>query len=169
MSDIIKVEKINNVHMKIITNSGTLQELSEFFAFRPEGYKFSPKFKARVWDGYIRLVTPFKPFLYIGLLKLLKEFADTREYILDIDPELDSQEDIPDNYGYELAKEVGIKLELRDYQNDYIVNAIRNKRSLSLSPTSCLDPKTQIEVILDQGALDYLELIRTDSSCNTSS
>lgn len=136
MSDLIKIEKINNVHMKIVADNGTLQELSEFFAFRPDGYQFSPKFKARVWDGYIRLITPFKPFLYIGLLNHLKEFAETRECRLAIDPELDEVEPVPDDYGYELAREAKIKLELRDYQNDYIVNAIRYKRSLSLSPTS---------------------------------
>jgi len=136
MTDMIKVEKINEVHMKIVADPGTLQELSEFFAFRPSGYQFSPKFKARIWDGYIRLITPFKPFLYIGLLNHLKEFAETREYNLEIDSSLEDEENVPDNYGYEIAKECGIKLELRDYQNDYIVNAIRKKRALSLSPTS---------------------------------
>jgi superfamily II DNA or RNA helicase len=139
MSEVIKVEKIDDVYMKLVADSGTLQELSEFFSFRPEGYMYSPKFKARVWDGYIRLTTPFKPFLYIGLLNYLKEFAETREYTLNIDKDLEDLEEIetiPDSYGYELAKEIGIKLDLRDYQNDYIVNAIRHKRSLSLSPTS---------------------------------
>jgi len=136
MTETIKLEKINNVHMKVISDAGTLQELSEFFAFRPENYKFNPKFKARVWDGYIRLITPFKPFLYIGLMNLLKEFAETREYNLIIDPELESKENAPDDYGYEIAKECGIKLDLYDYQNDYIVTAIRNNRSLNLSPTS---------------------------------
>ena len=136
MTDIIKVEKINEVHMKLISDAGTLQEVSEFFSFRPNGYQFNPKFKSRVWDGYFRLVTPFKPFLYVGLLGQLKEFAESRNYELQIDPELVEQENVPDDYGHELAKEAGIKLELRDYQNDYIVNAIRNKRSLSLSPTS---------------------------------
>jgi superfamily II DNA or RNA helicase len=136
MTDMIRVEKINDVHMKLVADAGTLQEISEFFSFRPAGYQFSPKFKARVWDGYIRLTTPFKPFLYIGLLNHLKEFAETREYELVIDKELTDQEDVSNAYGYELAKECGIKLELRDYQNDYIVNAIQNKRSLSLSPTS---------------------------------
>jgi superfamily II DNA or RNA helicase len=136
MSEMIKVEKINDVHMKVIADAGTLQEISEFFSFRPPGYQFSPKFKARVWDGYIRLLTPFKPFLYIGLLNYLQEFAEMREYDLDIQEDLIHQEDVPDDYGYELAKECGIKLELRDYQNDYIVNAIRTKRAMSLSPTS---------------------------------
>ena len=136
MSDIIRVEKINEVHMKLTANAGTLQEISEFFSFRPTGYQFSPKFKAKVWDGYIRLVTPFNPFLYIGLLDLLKDFAEAREYQLIIDAELESDEDVPDDYGYELIKEVGTSLDLRDYQNDYIVNAIRKKRTLSLSPTA---------------------------------
>lgn len=136
MTETIKVEKIDEVHMKLITDAGILQEISEFFSFRPSGYQFNPKFKARVWDGYIRLVTPFKPFLYIGLLDQLKEFAKLREYELDIDKELLDEENVPDDYGYELAEEVGIKLKLRDYQNDYIVNAIRHKRTLSLSPTS---------------------------------
>lgn len=136
MADIIRVEKLNDVYMKIIATPGTLQELSEFFSFRPDGYQFSPKFKARVWDGYIRLITPFKPFLYVGLLNHIKDFAETHEYQLDIEKELTDQEIINDKYGYELAKEIGIKLELRDYQNDYIVNAIKTKRALSLSPTS---------------------------------
>ena len=136
MTETIKVEKINEVHMKLIADAGTLQEISEFFSFRPSGYQFNPKFKARVWDGYIRLVTPFKPFLYIGLLDQLKEFAKLREYELEIDKELLDEENVPDDYGYELAEEVGIKLKLRDYQNDYIVNAIRHKRSLNLSPTA---------------------------------
>jgi hypothetical protein len=60
MSDIIKVEKINEVYMKLISDAGTLQEVSEFFSFRPNGYQFNPKFKARVWDGYIRLITPIQ-------------------------------------------------------------------------------------------------------------
>jgi superfamily II DNA or RNA helicase len=136
MTETIEVKKINDVHMKIIADPGTLQELSEFFSYRPENYKFSPKYKARVWDGYIRLMTPFRPFLYIGLLSSLKDFAETREYELVIDKELEEVENISDDFGYILAKEVGIKLNLHDYQNDYIVNSIRNKRTLSLSPTS---------------------------------
>lgn len=136
MVDRIKIEKMNEVHMKVIADSSTLQELSEFFAFRPNNYQFSPKFKAKLWDGYIRLITPFRPFLYIGLLHFMKDFAETREYELEIDPELEDLEDVPDDYGYDLAKEVGIPYDLYDYQNDYIVHCLRHRRTLSLSPTS---------------------------------
>ena len=136
MSSVIEVEKIDEVYMRVVADSGTIQEISEFFSFRPAGYQFSPKFKSRVWDGYIRLITPFKPFLYIGLLSHLKSFCEVRDYQLNIDKDLTEIETIPDDYGHQLCKEIGSTLTLRDYQNDYIVNAIRNKRSLSLSPTS---------------------------------
>jgi superfamily II DNA or RNA helicase len=136
MSDIVEVEKINEVFMKLKASPSVLQELSEFFSFQPNGYQFSPKFKARVWDGYIRLVTPFKPYIYIGLLNLLKQFCEIREYQLVIDKELFGRDDVPDDYGYQIAKDIKSKLELRDYQNDYVVNALRNNRALSLSPTS---------------------------------
>jgi superfamily II DNA or RNA helicase len=136
MTEIIRVEKIDEVYMKVVAEPSTLQEISEFFSFRPNGYQFSPKFKSRVWDGYVRLITPFKPYLYVGLLSLLKNFSESREYELVIDDELVEQEQIPDDYGYQLAKEIGSTLTLRDYQNHYVVNAIRNKRTLNLSPTS---------------------------------
>lgn len=136
MTDVVEVQKIDEVYMKVISDPGTLQEISEFFSFQPPGYQFSPKYKARVWDGKIRLITPFKPFLYIGLLHLLKQFCEVREYELVINDGLDDEEPIPDDYGYELAEEIGSTLTLRDYQNDYVVNAIRKGRSLSLSPTS---------------------------------
>lgn len=136
MVDTIEVEKIDEVYMKVVADPGTIQEVSEFFAFQPKGYQFSPKFKARVWDGYIRLITPFKPYLYVGLLDLLQQFCETREYKLVVDPTLNQEEGVSDDYAYELAKEMDAPLEPRDYQNDYVVNAIRNRRSLMLSPTS---------------------------------
>jgi superfamily II DNA or RNA helicase len=137
VSEKVEVEKIDEVYMKIIGDPGTLQEISEFFSFQPPGFQFSPKYKARVWDGYIRLVTPFKPYLYIGLLGYLRQFCETREYDLIVDNQLEEFPDIPDDYGTKFSKEIGLtKFDLYDYQNDYIVNAIRTKRSLSLSPTS---------------------------------
>jgi superfamily II DNA or RNA helicase len=127
---------MNEVHMKVIADVSIMQELMEFFAFQPANYQFSPKYKAKVWDGYIRLITPFKPYLHIGLIDQLRQFCEIRSYDLIVDKEICDEPNVPDDYGYQLAKETGTKLELREYQNDYIVNAIRKKRTLSLSPTS---------------------------------
>lgn len=136
MNDIVRVEKINEVHMKVTADPSVRQEIMNYFSFRPEGYQFSPKFKARVWDGYVRLYQPLRPTLYVGLLNYLKKFCDDREYELEAPSEMITPEEIPDDYGYEIAKEIGCKFTPRDYQNDYIVNALRLRRSLSLSPTS---------------------------------
>lgn len=45
MTETITVEKANEVFMKVLADPGTRQEISEYFSFQPEGYKFSPKYK----------------------------------------------------------------------------------------------------------------------------
>ena len=136
MTEQVIVEQHNEVYMKVTSDPGTRQEIMNYFSFRPPGYQFSPKFKARVWDGYVRLYQPMRPMLYVGLLPYLEKFCKEREYELVAPPELEKPEDIDEDYGYEIAKDIGCKFTPRDYQNEYIVNALRNRRSLSLSPTS---------------------------------
>jgi superfamily II DNA or RNA helicase len=136
MSELIKVEHINSVHMKVSADSGTLMEISEYFSFRPEGYQFSPKYKARVWDGIIRLFQPMRPKLYVGLYPHLKKFCDDRGYTLQAPEHISTDEVFDDNYPEQLAKEINCKYIPRDYHNEYVLNALRRRRSLSLSPTS---------------------------------
>lgn len=136
MTDIVNVEHFNEVHMKVTADPGIRQEIMNYFSFRPPGYQFSPKYKARVWDGWFRMYQPMKPLLYVGLLHYLQKFCSEREYELHVPPEIADKETIDDDYGYDIAKIVNCKYTPRDYQNEYIVNALRNRRSLSLSPTS---------------------------------
>ncbi len=136
MSERIEIESINSVHMKVKADSGTLMEISEHFSFRPEGYQFNPKYKARVWDGIIRLFQPMRPKLYVGLFPHLKQFCDDRGYTIVAPDHIGTEEPFDDNYPIELAKEINCKFTPRDYQIEYINNALRNRRSLSLSPTS---------------------------------
>jgi superfamily II DNA or RNA helicase len=134
--DVINVEPLNAVHMKIDTESGVKMELQEYFSFRPTGYQFVPAYKNRVWDGWVRLFSPLRPVLYVGLLPYLRKFCESRGYELNVGGEMYAEENVPDNYGYEIAEEINCKFKPRDYQNEYVVNAIRKNRSLSLSPTS---------------------------------
>lgn len=136
MTDVIDVEQINAVHLKVIADPGTRQEIADYFSFKPNGYQFSPAYKNRVWDGVIRLYQPLRPTLYVGLFPRLKKFCDDRGYQLNAPQHLIAGENVPDDYGYELAEEIGCKFQPRDYQNQYVVDAIRDSRSLSLSPTS---------------------------------
>ncbi len=136
MSDIVRIEKFDEVFMKVLTDPGLRQELMDYFSFRPPGYQFVPSYKNRVWDGYIRLYNPMKPFLYAGLLEYLKKFCEDRGYEIQIPQEMLPDNSIQDSYVEELAAEIGAKLKPRDYQVNYVLNALRNNRTLSLSPTS---------------------------------
>lgn len=136
MADIIKVEYINSVHMNVTSDPSVRQELSEYFSFRPEGYQFVPSYKNKVWDGYFRLYNPWKPILYVGLLPYLTKFCVDRGYDIDVDKALSEQIDIDNDYGYQLAKHIKSPYVPRDYQNDYVVHCLRNKRALIVSPTS---------------------------------
>jgi len=136
MNDIITLQKENEVHMRVVTDPGIARELVEYFSFRPPGYQFVPSYKNKVWDGYIRLFNPFKPFLYIGLISYIDKFCKDRDYTLKIEDGLADIEPIADDYVEELANEIGTKFKPRDYQIQYVLNALRTGRSLSLSPTS---------------------------------
>lgn len=136
MADIVRIEKVDEVYIKVLTDSSLRQELVDYFSFRPPGYQFVPSFKNRIWDGYIRLFNPMKPYLYGGLLEYLNKFCEDRQYEIQIAPELIPDNKIEDSYVEELATDIGAKLKPRDYQIDYVLNALRNNRTLSLSPTS---------------------------------
>lgn len=136
MKDIVKVESIDAVYMRVTADPGIRQELMNYFSFRPPGYQFTPSYKNRVWDGYVRLYNPMKPVLFAGLTEYLKKFCDDRDYDLQIDKDFNPREEIHDGYVEELAQELNAKLKPRDYQIEYVLNALRNNRSLSLSPTS---------------------------------
>lgn len=156
MSEKITIEYMDSVYMRIVCDSGIKQELSEFFAFKPEGYQFSPKYKARVWDGTIRLFQPMKPVLYVGLYPHLKKFCEQRDYILESPREIGEEEIVEQGYVEDLAERINCKYKLRNYQIEYIENALRNRRSLSLSPTS--SGKSLIIYLLQQHYYDALGL-----------
>lgn len=134
--DTVSVEIINAVYLKVNADSGIRMELEDYFKFQPSGYQFNPSYKNRVWDGWIRLFQALRPKLYVGLFSKLVKFCEDRGYDLKAPDHLYIAEEIPDDYGYQIAKEIGCKFEPRDYQNQYVVDAIRDSRSLSLSPTS---------------------------------
>ena len=77
---LIKVEKLDEAFIRVYSDNGTEQELSEFFKFPVPGAKFMPKYKAKMWDGYARLYNLQTKKLYAGLLDYVKEFAKRNNY-----------------------------------------------------------------------------------------
>lgn len=140
-NEIITIEKINNVHLRICSDSGIEQELSEFFQFRVEGYKFMPAYRAGAFDGFIRLYDLRRKTLYVGLLNYVLEFAKRNDYEVKFINDVVSITDISiEDIKLYCAKldlhGRGEPIDIRDYQIDAIHKAIHDQRTLLLSPTA---------------------------------
>ncbi len=135
------ISKKNDVYLKVDTEPNIARELVDFFTFEVPGARFMPTYKSRVWDGKIRLYNQMNGEIYFGLLSYIEEFAKRN----DID--IEYKEGVQDEGEYRAAvlggfirrvspKSKGKSLQIRDYQMAAFTHAVRNNRSLSLSPTA---------------------------------
>ena len=133
----VHLQYLNAVHCKIQTEPGILMELSDELTYFKDNYKFDPKYKARVWDGKIRLVNRLTATVYAGLAQRIKKFCDLRGYSFTFDEEF-----VYDNVSVkeveDFMKSLNLPewLEIRDYQVDAVVKCLRSRRRTLLSPTS---------------------------------
>jgi superfamily II DNA or RNA helicase len=143
MTDII-IEKKNESYIYIFGEQSTLQELSDIFTFYAEGYKFHPSYKAKYWDGKIRLlkqVSRNRSELYFGLIDQVISFCESRGYTYEIKGainqsiKLDKKEIESFTSNLKLTSK-GETIEPRDYQYKGFLDAVSRKRLLLLSPTS---------------------------------
>ena len=137
MTEIIRVTKFNDVYIKLHCDSGIAHELSEYFTFTVPGAKFSPAYKNKMWDGKIRLFHLMRGTLYMGLMDSVHRFAKERDYII----EFDNPNDFAENeFSVATAKKFieGLDLphQVRDYQLEAFIHAVRKRRTLLLSPTA---------------------------------
>jgi superfamily II DNA or RNA helicase len=122
-------------------DSGILMELSEFFTFYVEGYKFMPAYRNKMWDGKIRLYDSRSQTIPYGLMKRVAEFCYERGYELKHD---DSLKNVNFHESVDLKKFIddqvitvnnGEVITPRDYQQDAFIHAAQNKRCILISPT----------------------------------
>ena len=135
----IRVRKLDHANIEVTCESGTAQELNEFFSFFVPGYKFMPAFRNRMWDGKIRLFTLRDRTLPAGLFYHLSEFCEKRGYILESEKNAygapDDRNTIkPDDLKHFLNG-LNLPFSLRDYQFKCVGEAITRKRAILLSPT----------------------------------
>ncbi len=135
------ISKKNEVHIIIDTEPSIGRELSDFFTFEVPGARFMPSYKKRIWDGKIRLYNQISGEIYFGLVPYIEEFAKRNdidiEYKKGIKNESPAEHRVLDGFIRTIKpKSNGKTLQLRDYQRDAVFHAIRNNRSLLLSPTA---------------------------------
>ena len=136
------ISKLNEVYLKVETDSGLARELSDYFTFEVPGARFMPAYRNKIWDGKIRLFSAQTGKIYFGLLTYIEQFcvANEVEYIIEDnlkDEKLNLQRSTAEDFIKSLRPTSNGKLlELRDYQIDAVHSAIRKHRGLFLSPTA---------------------------------
>ncbi|MDD5151793.1 MAG: hypothetical protein PHC28_15160 [Flavobacterium sp.] len=162
----ILLTKINELYIKIDSDRGIIQELSEKFSFYVEGYKFMPKYKMGIWDGKIKLFDVNTRLFPFGLLFELLKFCKNNDYSVKLtNKDKFKRENFDDellSFTDNISNITNKKVDgMYSYQYDAFRACIQNNKALVLSPTSCLDPKTKISVYLSKEAKDFLYSIRT--------
>ena len=135
------ISKKNDVYVKVDTEPNIARELVDFFTFEVPGARFMPTYKNRVWDGKIRLYNQMNGEIYFGLVPYVEEFAKRNDISIEYKEGVKNEGE----YGTSVLggfvrrvspKSKGKNLQLRDYQMAAFTHAVRNNRSLLLSPTA---------------------------------
>ena len=136
------ISKKNEVYVRVDTEPNIARELSDFFTFEVPGARFMPTYRKRIWDGKIRLYNMMNGEIYLGLIPYIQEFAKRNDIDIEYKGDVNATQS---SFTHGVCKGFirnikpksnGKSIELRDYQTDAVVHAIRNNRSLLLSPTA---------------------------------
>ena len=76
----ITLKKKDDVYLYVDADPDVLLELNDFFTFAVPGAQFTPQYRAKLWDGKIRLLSIFTRELYVGLLPYVREFCKNNSY-----------------------------------------------------------------------------------------
>ena len=135
MSDIIKIENLDSVYNRAICEPAITQELAEYLTFMVPGAKFMPKFRARLWDGKIRLLNMRNNTFYAGLNHKISQFAKDREYEIEHLSDF-SHTEFSVVEAKKFIESLKLPIEVRDYQLKTFIRCVRQNRALVLSPTA---------------------------------
>ena len=134
----LTVEKLDEVYMRVFGDASIEQELADFFTYEYPGARFTPQYKARLWDGKVRLYDQVRKTLYIGLLDYVEKFCERNGYELTYKSEFNTTNGITETLVEKFVRGLQLpdKIEIRDYQIDAITTALDKERTLLLSPTA---------------------------------
>ena len=137
----ITIEKLNHVHLRVYSDPSIEQELSDFFTYEYPGARYTPQFRARLWDGKVRMYDINRKTIYVGLLDYINKFAERNQYEIEYKGDILTTTDVSIQEIEEFAKWLnpmghGKPIEIRDYQLEAVHKAITDERTLLLSPTA---------------------------------
>lgn len=131
----VYLQHLNGVYSRLTGDRSAIMEIADELTFEVPNARFHPKVKAGFWDGKIRLVNSLTGELYTGLYRNVRDLCREREIDIQVDPYFDSQPFSVEE-ALEFVKTLGLSFEPYDYQIKCLVDTVRDKRGLFVSPTS---------------------------------
>lgn len=135
-TEILRITKLNDVHITIHSDPGIALELSEYFTFTVPSAKFSPQYKNKIWDGKIRLFNTYRRTLYGGLAHVVEKFARERNYSVEYtNPNDFAKVEFSKIEATQFVEKLKLSITPRDYQLEAFTHAVRSRRAILISPT----------------------------------
>lgn len=144
----VHIETINETHIRINSEISVIKELAQKYCFRADKYMFHPKFKAGVWDGYIRLINQRNGFAPKGLVPSILQHLVADDYEISLDEDFKW---FKTKYDFDYKK-YQLPFEPYDYQIAAVQRALDKKRQIILSPTG--SGKSVIQYLMIREILD---------------
>lgn len=158
----ITIVKVNEVYVKLVCDKSLSKELSEYFSFYVPGYKFTPEFKNRLWDGKIKLFNLTTRQIYAGLVPYVIEFCENNSYSYVYDKSFSTVEDEFSVYHAEkFIKGLNLHsydkpINVHEHQLKAFITSMQRRKALFVSPTA--SGKSLIIYLLFRQLLDYQNL-----------
>ncbi len=95
-----------------------------------------PAVRNKYWDGKIRLYNTMTGLTYAGLVQNISKFAKSRNYEVEVDPDLIHTYQITDDLVKSFLEYCKLKITPRDYQIEAFRHAVSKNRAVFLSPTA---------------------------------
>ena len=77
------IEDLDSCNIKVKCERHHAKELSDFFTFKVPGHKFMPSYRAKKWDGQIKLYNMYSQKIYAGLESYIVKFCKERGYTIE--------------------------------------------------------------------------------------
>lgn len=127
----------DETYIQVDSEQSIMAEFCEFFTFEAKNARFHPKFKAKVWDGRLRLCNRINNTIYKGLIPYIEDFCKERGYDCVLDSKLESEKTKNVDFDFDkLIKDINPVFKPFDHQRLAVEHSIKNNRCLLLSPTS---------------------------------
>jgi hypothetical protein len=133
----VRLEKIDDVYLRVCCEESTARDLQESFTFFAPGAEWSPKFKAGFWDGKIHLFNMRDRAIYLGLYAKVYRWLVEHHYEVEVDRAVIPQKKFSHDQATEFVASLNLpsKFETRSYQTSEFIECVRNRRLILLSPT----------------------------------